>query len=202
MENTQTTKKVNFLTIGATSLAVATILSVTVPATVAFADEQSSTKTSASGGSLWDMIGELTGEEGVSSIDDTEANLPEFTYTKSTESYDVLYDRLSPDDKVTFDAIVAEGQLTPAEALDILQTRDGASVQPRWKVSVLKAAIKYGAKLVGYKISEKGLASFTDYLFGWSGSMEKRLSDGFVKFFGVNRTVANWTAKTVMFVVF
>ncbi|EMF0060829.1 hypothetical protein PFZ79_002686 [Enterococcus hirae] len=74
--------------------------------------------------------------------------------------------------------------------------------QKDWKVTLLKEAVKYAAKLLKRKIGEKTLADFVNYLTGFEDNIQQGLENGMVKFFHINRNTARWVAKTVVFIFF
>lgn len=120
------------------------------------------------------------------------------------KAFDELYSELTPEKKSEFQKLIDSEKLTNEQQYQILQDTYTVNHQasPRWKVAVLKQAIKYAAKLVGTKLSEKGLADFVNYLTGFEDNIQSGLENGLVKYCHVNRTVAKWAAKTVVFIFF
>lgn len=74
--------------------------------------------------------------------------------------------------------------------------------QKTWKITVIKEAIKYAAKLLGKKLGEKTLADFVNYLTGFEDNIQQGLENGMVKYLHVSRSTAKWVAKTVVFIFF
>jgi hypothetical protein len=204
----------NLLSYTASILSATLVLSAAAPATSVFADETNTYQV----GQVVNGTGTTTTVLGDSSSSDvswpdidfnnpvlggslvTEEDLPEFTYTKSTDSYDEIYARLSDTDKATFNEIVFENQLSATEQLDLLQTWDGMAAQPRWKTSVLKLLV--GAALSAAGISNSATASkMLKAINSSQTNIEKSLENALVKYANVNRSVAKKAAKTAVFLI-
>lgn len=204
----------NLLSYTASVLSATLVLSVAAPATSAFADETNTYQVGQvirGTGTTTTALGENTSSDvpwpdidfnnpvlGGSPV--TEDDLPEFAYTKSTDSYDEIYARLSDTDKAVFHEIILENQLSAAEQLDLLQTWDGMAAQPRWKTSVLKLLV--GAALSAAGISNSATASkMVKAITSSQANIEKSLANALVKYANVNRSVAKKAAKTAVFLI-
>lgn len=80
---------------------------------------------------------------------------------------------------------------------------------PRAKIGIIKKVIKVAgpvlmkaAKIFGVKMSEKSFAEFSNFLFGWQDDLQSGIETFLVNNLHWNRVAAEWTAKTIMFVVF
>lgn len=70
--------------------------------------------------------------------------------------------------------------------------------QLQWKTTLIKAA----AKLLAAKLGEKSIADFTDFLFGWEGSLQNGIQYYLIHYAHWNSTAAYWTAKSIVFILF
>ncbi|OTO52012.1 hypothetical protein [Enterococcus faecium] len=118
------------------------------------------------------------------------------------ENFLKLYNTLSDDKKAEFVALVQENHLTADEQYKVLNDYVNKPPMPRWKLTVLKEAVKYAAKLVGAKIGEKTIADFVNYLTDFEDHIQDGLENGMVKYFHISRNTAHWAAKTVVFIFF
>lgn len=118
---------------------------------------------------------------------------------------------LSPEKEKELKELVKEFNLSPQDEQEIreLYRENSNTVTTRAKIGVIKKIIKVAkpvfvkaAKLFGVKISEKSIADFSDFLFGWQDDLENGIKTFLVKNLGWNSTAAEWTAKTIMFVAF
>ena len=124
------------------------------------------------------------------------------TTISTDENFLTLYNTLSDDKKAEFVAVVQENHLTVDEQYKVLNDYVNKSPMPRWKLTVLKEAVKYAAKLVGAKIGEKTIADFVNYLTNFEDHIQAGLENGMVKYFHISSNTAHWTAKTVVFIFF
>lgn len=136
----------------------------------------------------------------VSSVFAAEANV---NSSQQTE-FDKYYNDLSDSKKSEFEDLVRGAGLTQNEQLQILKDKytSDREATPRWKAAVLKKGVEFVAKAVGAKLGAKTLTDFVNYLTDFEDNIQEGLENGMVKFLGVNRTVAHWTAKTAMFIFF
>ncbi|KAF0392063.1 MULTISPECIES: hypothetical protein [Lactobacillaceae] len=150
------------------------------------------------------MLGSVVVPSAVALADTTNQTSVTVKNNNNSKSFDELYSNLSSEKKKEFQEIVQTQGLNHSQQYQILQDRETQSNEPttRWKLSVLKKAVKYAAQLVGTKIKEKTLTEFVNYLTDFEDDMQTGLENGMVKYFHVNRTTAKWVAKTVMFVIF
>ncbi len=127
---------------------------------------------------------------------------------KQEKTYDELYSMLTNDKKVEFTNLLKQHDFTWNEKIQLLQSHMQANenseviTQKNWKITLLKKAIKYAARLIGAKLGEKKLTDFVNYLTGFEDNIQQGLENGMVKFFHVNRNTARWVAKTVVFIFF
>ncbi|RMC41975.1 MULTISPECIES: hypothetical protein [unclassified Lactobacillus] len=123
---------------------------------------------------------------------------------KNNNNYDSLYDNLTPEKKYEFQELVSANLYTSSEQHKFLQDKvdQDNQISLRWEVGVIKEAVKYAVKLVGAKLGEKSLADFVDYLTGFEGNIQEGIEKGLIKYLHVNKNVAYWAAKTVVFIFF
>lgn len=142
----------------------------------------------------------------VSFADTTNNNSVIVKTNDGTKSFDELYSELSSEKKQEFQDIVNTQGLNYSQQYQLLQDRNAQTTPSRfpskWKVSVLKKAVEYGAKILGAKMGEKTATDFVNYLTDFEGNIQTGLENGMVKYLHVNRTAAKWAAKTVVFVFF
>ncbi|MHC9536676.1 hypothetical protein ACVQ8P_02615 [Dellaglioa sp. BT-FLS60] len=120
------------------------------------------------------------------------------------KSFSELYSGLSSEKKDEFQTLIEHSNLTKEQQYQLLQDRYNESNQitPKWKVALLKKAIKYAVKLLQIKISSKSLTDFVNYLTDFEGGLQKGLEKGLIKYVHINKTLAKWTARTVFFIFF
>lgn len=135
---------------------------------------------------------------------DTITNTQSIQGSDNDKEFNSLYSRLSLEKKTEFQDLVNSGLFSNDEQHQILQDKiiQDNQISLRWKVSVIKSAAKYALKLVGSKLGEKSLADFIDYLTGFEGNIQKGIEKGLIKYAHVNKDVAYWAAKTVVFIFF
>jgi hypothetical protein len=114
-----------------------------------------------------------------------------------------LYKQLSSDKKQEFNKLIESKIFNNQELLQILQDREerhpsSPLFESKWKASVIKAV----AKLVASKVGEKSVADVTDFLFSWEGPLQDGIEYYLIHYGHFNSTVAHWTAKSIMFIVF
>lgn len=123
----------------------------------------------------------------------------------------IRYGQLSPEKVRELQELGREFNMTTQDLNDVkaLYLKNAYSISTRGKVGavvkVVKVAgsvMKKAAKIFGVKLSEKGLASFADYLTEWEGKLEDGIESFLVSQWGWSSTAAHWTAKTIMFVAF
>src|SRR5699024_7291222 len=124
--------------------------------------------------------------------------------TQFTEQIQKYYNMLSDNKKQEFNSLIKEFQLTENQQLQVLLDKEIAknSPTPKWKLAIIKKAIKYAARILGTKLSEKGLADIIDYLTDFEDDLQTGFENAFVKYLHVSRTAAHWAAKTIMFIFF
>lgn len=127
--------------------------------------------------------------------------VPKITIS-TDENFLKLYNSLSDEKKAEFAALVQENQLTADEQYQVLKDYVNKPLMPRWKLTVLKEAVKYAAKIVGAKIGEKTITDFVNYLTDFEDHIQDGLENGMVKYFHISRDTAHWAAKTVVFIFF
>ncbi|MCH9265922.1 hypothetical protein [Pediococcus acidilactici] len=142
----------------------------------------------------------------------TEAtNIPISSSEYNQKNYQKLYNSLSPEKKKEFDEITKDQNLSPTQQYNILQERNNLTQDrttlkqertPQWKLTLLKKAVKYGAKLIGKKLKNKTLASIVNYLTGFENNIQKGLEKAFIKYLHVSKSTAKWVAKTLVFIFF
>lgn len=120
------------------------------------------------------------------------------------KEFNSLYDALSPNKKEEFNSLIQFSELTLQEKIEILNYKFQSDSQPtaRWKVALVRKALQYGGKLIGAKLGEKTISDMINYITNYQGKVETAISNAFVKYVHLNRGVANWVAKTVVFIVF
>ncbi|WP_031556628.1 hypothetical protein [Lachnospira multipara] len=76
------------------------------------------------------------------------------------------------------------------------------------KAKIVKKVVKLivpltgkALKAAGVKVTEKGLADITNFLFEWEGPLQDGIEQALISI-GAPKTVAHWSAKTIMFVLF
>ena len=138
----------------------------------------------------------------VSPVFETFADTVPATTISTDENFLELYNSLSDEKKAEFITLVQENHLTADEQYQVLKDYVNKPPMARWKLAVLREAVKYAAKIVGAKIGEKTIADFVNYLTDFEDHIQDGLENGMVKYFHVNRSVAHWAAKTVVFIFF
>ncbi|MCY9512239.1 hypothetical protein M5W68_20225 [Paenibacillus larvae] len=125
-------------------------------------------------------------------------------YTSSYEDGDItnhdLYKRLTKDKQKEFMEIVKGTNLNFQQQVQLLKDRKnmGQEQEKTLKVSLIKKA----AKILAAKLGEKSIADIADYLFDWEDNLQQGIENYLVDKAGWNTTVAHWTAKTIMFILF
>lgn len=135
------------------------------------------------------------------------ANEKELNYSELLTEDDLLtslYNNLSLEKQKEFDLLTTDGNFSEQDKIDILKEKynNNSEGTAKWKVAILKKAVKYVAKLVGAKLSAKTLTDFVNYLTGFEDNVQTGLEKGLVKYLHVNKAVAKWAAKTAMFIFF
>lgn len=112
------------------------------------------------------------------------------------------YQSLTKDQKEEFNDIVNGLNLSYNEQVTLLnqyaKQHPSTKIQTKWKTSIIKAI----AKLIIAKTGEKSAADVTDFLFGWEGDLQSGIEHYLVHHEHWNKTVAYWTAKSIMFIAF
>lgn len=108
--------------------------------------------------------------------------------------------KLPDDKKKEFNELVQSGYFSKTEQVKLLQayTTENGNFSTR---SVKTKAIKKLAKWLAAKVGSKTIADITDYLFGWQDDLQTG-AENFLVDHGWNRTVAHWSVKSIMFVLF
>ncbi|MGG0256904.1 hypothetical protein ABEY61_28330 [Bacillus toyonensis] len=129
-----------------------------------------------------------------------EQNILEISNTETDITLNHLYNKLSKNKKKEFLNIVKESNLNFQEQVQLLQDRKNNihSSQQRWKISIVKKA----AQLLAIKIGSKSVADITDYLLSWEDDLQQGMENYLVYELGWDQSVAYWTAKSVMFIIF
>ncbi|ARF67779.1 hypothetical protein B7C51_07950 [Paenibacillus larvae subsp. pulvifaciens] len=111
-----------------------------------------------------------------------------------------LYKRLTKDKQKEFMEIVKGTNLNYQQQVQLLKDREnmGQEQEKTLKVSLIKKA----AKILAAKLGEKSIADIADYLFDWEDNLQQGIENYLVDKAGWNTTVAHWTAKTIMFILF
>ena len=66
---------------------------------------------------------------------------------------------------------------------------------------VSSTVIRKAASLLAKKMGQKSIAEISDFLFGWQDDLEAGIAAYLLRN-GWNRDVTNWTAKSIIFIIF
>ncbi|WP_419154233.1 hypothetical protein [Weissella viridescens] len=124
----------------------------------------------------------------------------------TTEQIDKLFKQLEPQDQKEFKAIVRGSNMSNTEQVSVLRDKlatyqDGS--QPTTagiKIGTVKAIAKYVAKYTGRSIASKPLKAFINYLTNYEGKAQSGIQNGLVKYLHMNKNVAYWLARTIVFI--
>lgn len=196
MENVTKKQPFNFLTVGAATLAAAMTFSATAPVTTIFADETVVTApTSATGGSLADMVQQLYPD------DDIQVDVNQTTPLAKTNNTAVdILATMSADKRAAFNELVQTYHYTSAQQLEILQYWEANDSQPRWKAWLVRKALELASKKAGKAAS----GAYLDLWVARINNVEKDVKTGIAKFLmglGVPKGTAKNIAAAVAFVV-
>lgn len=130
-----------------------------------------------------------------------------FSVQENSESKSVVkdfqnthYKNLTDKQKVEFNEISKHLNLSAIEQEELLREKyeNDTAIAPR---GVKTSIIKKAAKLLAAKVGSATIAEVTDFLFGWQNDLQTGM-EVFLINHGWNKTVAHWTAKSIMFVLF
>lgn len=130
------------------------------------------------------------------------------TNVVSTESsfneLEYFYNHLSETDKETYNELIKHLDLNEQDKLLILREKATTNFekQLRWKISAVKKVAQVLAKFLKSIGISKGVVGITNYLFEWENDLQKGIEEFLYRYTPLNRTLAYWTAKTIMFIAF
>jgi hypothetical protein len=142
-----------------------------------------------------------------SAFADSNESSQEFNIPQNNEESNSLFKEngLTDSQQKDFNEIKQSGQFSEQQLNSVLKDKMNQSnpmFAQKWKIALIKSAIKYGAKLIGKKLEGKTLTDAVNYLTGFEDNIQDGIQNTLVKYLHVNSNVAYWTAKTVVFVFF
>ncbi|WP_057828176.1 hypothetical protein [Liquorilactobacillus cacaonum] len=123
--------------------------------------------------------------------------------SSSDEDFNSMYSKLTAEKKQEFNQLVADGNFSKSEQLEILQSKisnDNSDRLRGIKLTVVKKIALYVAKYTGRSIASKPLKSFVNYLTNFEGKSETGIRNGLIKYLHFSKTAAYWTARTIVFI--
>jgi len=133
---------------------------------------------------------------------ETISNPSKFSHTSLSPKVKLsaFYRELDSTKKAEFEYIVEGLNLSESEQLQLLKDRsvEQSTVTPRWKTAIIKKA----AALIAAKVGSKTVADITNFLFSWEDDLQMGIEKALIKYGHFNKTVAHWTAKSIMFILF
>ena len=111
--------------------------------------------------------------------------------------------QLTEEEKRQFNQLKKSGIFSEYELHEILKEKiyyssTSTMIQPS---RVSSTVIRKAASLLAKKMGQKSIAEISDFLFGWQDDLEAGIAAYLLRN-GWNREVANWTAKSIMFIIF
>lgn len=121
----------------------------------------------------------------------------------SDEDFNSMYSQLTIEKKQEFNQLVADGNFSQSEQLEILKSKISNDKSDRLrgiKLTIVKKIALYVAKYTGRSIASKPLKPFVNYLTNFEGKSETGIRNGLIKYLHFNKTAAYWTARTIVFI--
>lgn len=111
--------------------------------------------------------------------------------------------QLTEEEKRQFNQLKKSGIFSEYELHEILKEKIYySSTSTMIQLSgVSSTVIRKAASLLAKIMGQKSIAEISDFLFGWQDDLEAGIAAYLLRN-GWNRDVANWTAKSIMFIIF
>lgn len=125
------------------------------------------------------------------------------TTNTNDDQEDRLYNLLATSQQEEFNEIVKGAGLTKDQQVVLLTEKvseQRSSMQRGIKLDAVKEIAKYVAKITGKSLLSKPLKSFVNFITDYEGKAQTGIERGLIKYLHFNKTVAYWTARTVVFI--